>query len=145
MARYRDFDAALDRRGPLQFTLAGHTWTIQGLGLRPVAAVMSKIVADDDGDDSMESTLAMFLAIGEFFEAVVDDPDLWREKTPNVGVNVLKDLLEWVVAEEVGMPATPAAGDDADPLARPPVLSALSPQNGRSSAGGSPPLVSSTQ
>jgi hypothetical protein len=137
MPRFRDFDAALAQRGPITFKLADHTWTVAGVGMGPVAEVLTLLESDED------NTLAVVQAMGQFFEAILTEPELWREKSRNIGVGPMKDLLTWIIEEEVGMDMAPKT-DDADPLARLPGSSSPSPQTGPWPAGVSPQLASST-
>jgi len=128
VGRYADFDAALNRRGPLRFKLAGEDWTITEVGFQALATVLANV-----GDDKPELESAQ--ALVEFFAAIVDDVDRWRAHTANLGLSTLMGLLTWVLENEVGMPLS--VDDDAAPLVRSAALSAPSPQNGRSPAGNS--------
>jgi hypothetical protein len=141
VARYADWDAAIERRSPLTLKFMGEEWHVGGFDFRDFAVVAEVI-------DNPKSDKATCDTILEFLAANSQDPDRFRvlaaEYKP-VQLSMLLAVVRWVIQEDVGTPWEPGDGADADPLAAPPASSKSAGGNGRSSVGGSRKSASKTR
>lgn len=141
MARYADFDAALARRGPLQFKLFGDQWLIPSLPFQRLAALIASMTDDAEGE-SVSAQAGKALEVSDFLASIVHDRAKWLDKAAGADLSTLIGVALWVAENEVGMPLKPS--EDGDPLGASAGSLPPSPPNGPSSHGSSPPLGSMT-